>query len=221
MDIKRNMNNRPLTYVGSDHEQQQVLTPNVIPLGQNAHTIEPEGDDNETNRMQKRLAVARQHAWSRWQKEYVHGLMELHKINKGGGEVPQLGEIVLIVGEERNCGKRMKGRILRYVNGKDGVIRGAIILHKGNYIERPIQLLCPLEIRSPLNFVLPTLLIVVNCCRSERACREQARKQIPAYMYVGENLDFAFTLALTTRWLSAPHVPYRPIYTVTNCIIKQ
>ena len=42
----------------------------------------------------------------------------------------------------------MKGKVVRYVTGKDGVIRGVILLHKGNYMERPIQLVCPLEIGS-------------------------------------------------------------------------
>ena len=95
----------------------------------------------------KRLDLARKHAWQRWQKEYVHGLMEFHRITKGCDKVPQLGEVVLIIGEETNRGKWMNGRVLRYVKGKDGVIRGAIVLHKGNHIERPIHLLCPLEIR--------------------------------------------------------------------------
>ena len=69
-------------------------------------------------------------------------------MNKGCEEVPQIGDVVLIVGEERNIGKWMKGRVVRHVEGKDGVIRGTILLHKGNRIERPIQLLCPLENRS-------------------------------------------------------------------------
>ena len=42
----------------------------------------------------------------------------------------------------------MKGKVIRHVQGKDGVVRGVILLHKGNHIERPIQLVCPLEIRS-------------------------------------------------------------------------
>ncbi len=33
------------------------------------------------------------------------------------------------------------------VKGKDGMIRGVIVLHKGNYLERLVQLVCPLEIR--------------------------------------------------------------------------
>ena len=152
LDIERNLNNRPLTYIEGDQSDQQVLTPNVILWGQNAYTIESEGDfdEEQTSRMQKRLGLARQHAWSRWQREYVHGLMEFHRINKGQNDVPQVGEVVLVVGEEKNRGLWMKARVLRHVKGKDGVIRGAILLHKGNHIERPIQLLCPLEIRSPL-----------------------------------------------------------------------
>lgn len=34
------------------------------------------------------------------------------------------------------------------MKGKDGLIRGVVVLHKDNYLERPVQLVCPLEIRS-------------------------------------------------------------------------
>ena len=36
--------------------------------------------------------------------------------------------------------------MLRQVRGKDGVVRGVVLLHKGHTIERPLQLICPLEI---------------------------------------------------------------------------
>ena len=149
MDIARHLNNRPLTYVESNNEDEQILTPNILLWGQNAHAFEePNGDEDEITRVKKRLELARQHAWSRWRNEYVHGLMEFHKINRGQTEVPQLGEVVLILGEEKNRGRWMRGKVLRHVTGKDGVIRGVILLHKGNHIERPIQLVCSLEIRS-------------------------------------------------------------------------
>ena len=149
MDIVRHLNNRPLTYVESNNEDEQILTPNILLWGQNAHAFEePNGDEDEITRVKKRLELARQHAWSRWRNEYVHGLMEFHKINRGQTEVPQLGEVVLILGEEKNRGRWMRGKVLRHVTGKDGVIRGVILLHKGNHIERPIQLVCSLEIRS-------------------------------------------------------------------------
>jgi hypothetical protein len=50
--------------------------------------------------------------------------------------------------DEKNRERWMKGKVVNYVNVKDGVIRGVIVLHKGNYSERPVQLVCPLEIRS-------------------------------------------------------------------------
>ena len=54
----------------------------------------------------------------------MHGLMEFHRINKGNNEVPHIGEVVLIVSEEKNRAKWMKGKVIRHVEGKDGVVRG-------------------------------------------------------------------------------------------------
>ena len=41
-----------------------------------------------------------------------------------------------------------KEKVSRLIRGKDGVVRGVILLHKGHTIERPLQLVCPLEIRG-------------------------------------------------------------------------
>ena len=39
----------------------------------------------------------------------------------------------------------MKGKVIKQAKGKDEVVRGVIVLHKGNHLERPIELICPLE----------------------------------------------------------------------------
>ncbi len=149
MDIERHLNNRPLTYIESDGGEPQVLTPNTILWGDDSHILEDrEQDEIEVTKMQKRLNAARQHAWNRWHKEYIHSLMESHRIVKGDGQLPRIGEIVLVLGEEKNRGLWKKGKVLRLILGKDGVVRGVVLLHKGHEIERPIQLVCPLEIRS-------------------------------------------------------------------------
>jgi hypothetical protein len=71
-DILPTSNRSPLTYVESDHGEEEILTPNVILWGQNAYTFKPdELDEDETSWVQKRLELARQHAWSRWRKEYT------------------------------------------------------------------------------------------------------------------------------------------------------
>ena len=83
-----------------------------------------------------------------WKKEYIHSLMESHRIQRERSKVPELGEVVIVVGDEKNRGKWKKGKVVNHVTGKDGVVRGVLIQYKEHIIERLLQLVCPLEIRS-------------------------------------------------------------------------
>ena len=106
VDIERQMNNRPLTHLESQGGEEQVLTPNVLMWGQNAHEIEEIGEDgDEVSKLHKRLKEAKQHAWKRWKHEYIHSLLESHRVNRKTGPVPDIGKIVLIVGNEKNRAK--------------------------------------------------------------------------------------------------------------------
>ena len=78
MDIERYLNNRPLTYVESELSEDRVLTPNIVMWGQNSHTFDE--DLEEVGKFEKRLSLVRQHVWTRWKKEYIHSLMESHRI---------------------------------------------------------------------------------------------------------------------------------------------
>ena len=118
-------------------------------LGGNVHTIEEiEENTDELTAMNKRLVNAKQHAWQRWKREYVHALMEVHRSRANGGRVPEVGDILLIIGDSKNRGEWKKGRVQRLVKGRDGVVRGVVLLHNGRRIERPLQLVCPLEIKA-------------------------------------------------------------------------
>ena len=55
------------------------------------------------------------------------------------GSTPKVGEIVLIIGDEKNCGEWKKGKVVCLIQGKDGVIRGVTLLHKGHIIDPPLQ----------------------------------------------------------------------------------
>ena len=85
--------------------------------------------------------------------------MESHRINKGTDRHPEIGEIVLLVGDEKNRGEWKKGKVTKLIRGRDGVIRGVKLLHKGHHLERPLSLVCPLEIkaatRTVVNDVVP------------------------------------------------------------------
>ena len=78
MDIERNLNNRPLTYVEAEREEEAVLTPNMILWERDLYVVkDTEGSDAEKlTRMAKRLENAKANAWKRWKREYVHSLME-------------------------------------------------------------------------------------------------------------------------------------------------
>ena len=100
MDIERHLNNRPFTYVESEGGDKEVLTPNSIMWGQQSHILEDsEEEKEELVKFHRRLVKAGQHAWIRLPKEYIHGLMESHRINQNTTPSPKVGEIVLIVDE--------------------------------------------------------------------------------------------------------------------------
>ena len=47
IDIEKHLNNCPLTYLESDRGEEQVLTPNVLMWGQNAHQVEETKEDGD------------------------------------------------------------------------------------------------------------------------------------------------------------------------------
>ena len=106
-------------------------------------------------RMAKRLENTKANAWKRRESEYVHSLMESHRLNKETGTIPQVGEIVLTIGDEKNRGEWRKGKVVRLIKGKDDVVRGVTLLHKRHTIDRPLQLVCPLKIRAVENVDQP------------------------------------------------------------------
>ena len=47
----------------------------------------------------------------------------------------------------------MKGKVEKLIKGKDNVVRGVILRHKGHLIKRPLQAVCPLEIHSDVDVI--------------------------------------------------------------------
>ena len=157
MHIERNLNNRPLRYVEAEGEEEAVLTPHMILWGRDVYAVEDaEGSDAEKlTRMAKRLENAKANAWKRWKREYVHSLMESHRLNKETGTIPQVGEIVLIIGDEKNRREWRKGKVVRLIKGKDDVVRGVTLLHKRHTYDQSLQIVCPVEIRAVENVDQP------------------------------------------------------------------
>lgn len=83
----------------------------------------------------------RQHVWQRWKRGYFHGLTESHHIRRGARNYQEDEEVVLIVREEKNRGEWKKGLIL--------VLSGVVLQQKGHTTERPLNLVCSLDIKGP------------------------------------------------------------------------
>ena len=76
--------------------------------------------------------------------------MESHRIKRSVRNYPEVREVVLIEGEEKNKGEWKKGLILRHIRGQEDVVRGAVLRHKGHTTERPLNLVCSLENKGPV-----------------------------------------------------------------------
>ena len=82
--------------------------------------------------------------------EYVRALRERHDVTKRKQYHPELGEVVLVVGASKNKHEWHHGLVCEHLKGKDGVCRGVRLIVKNKIWERPLQLTCPLEIKSTM-----------------------------------------------------------------------
>ena len=158
LDVECFMNERPLTYVG-DESDQQVLTPNLLIRDSPGQFLEEDLDKmNYTDerilvtKRWKYLQRTREHLRKRWQQEYLHALQERHTHNSDQHqEIPQQGSVVLITDSFDN--KKPKwtlGKVTDIIRGKDSVIRGLKVKCGSGYtVERPLQLVRDLEISTP------------------------------------------------------------------------
>ena len=148
LEVEINMNNRTLTYV-EDDIQFNVLTPNSMILGRDVRQIDDTAIDETENwtKRQRYVNRCKENAWKRWRNEYLVALREKHNLNhKNKTKRIEVGDIVMIKGESKNRGNWKIGKISDIYPGKDGIVRAVQIRCGGKFLERPVQLLYPLEL---------------------------------------------------------------------------
>ena len=150
LDVEICMNNRPLSYLEDDIEFP-ILTPNSFVLQQSNVVPELEGhhiEDGDLRKRAKYLRNIKNHLWSRWQREYLTSLRQHYQTNhRSVTGHPKEGDIVLIKGEEKNRNKWKIGKVTKLIRGKDKVVRGVKLQCDKAILERPIQLIYPLELK--------------------------------------------------------------------------
>ena len=148
LDVEICMNNRPLGYLEDDVELP-VLTPNCFLLQRPNDLPENHPHLEENRDLRKRakfLQRVKDSLWNRWTREYLTSLRERHRLLKAKEEKhPSEGDIVLIKGEDKNRNRWKMGRVTRLIHGRDQVVRGVQLKTPTGTVERPIQLVYPME----------------------------------------------------------------------------
>lgn len=128
LDVETTLNNRPLGYVDYDYTKP-ILTPNLLVLGdQNATTDDAVDSDEEADvkKQLKRITTFKERVWRRWTNEYLKPLREKHNLkHKSKDANLQVGDVVIIKGDEKNRAHWKTGIVVELFTGRDGVIRPA------------------------------------------------------------------------------------------------
>ena len=151
LDVECTMNNHPLCYQGEEFEEQ-VITPNVLLRGKSAIVLEedlekaPSG--SQLTRRMILLKRSKEQLCKRWMREYLQALEERqYKFGKDAVDVPKVGAVVLLKEDTKNKAYWKLGRVMGNICGKDKVVRGLKVkLGNGHVLERPLQLVCNLEV---------------------------------------------------------------------------
>ena len=149
LDIEKILNNRPLTYIEEEIDYP-ILTPNSLILGRDVSFPDAAPHESESETIMKRhkyIRRCKEALWKRWKHEYLVALREKHNLkNKDKTFKINVGDVVLIKGEEKNRGHWKIGIVNHLYSGKDNIIRVAQLRIGKKLIDRPIQLLYPLEL---------------------------------------------------------------------------
>ena len=139
----------PLTYI-EEGINYPILTPNSLILGRDVNFPNAAPHESESETMKKRhkyIKRCKEALWKRRKHEYLVYLREKRNLkHKDKTFKINVGDVVMIKGEDKNRG-HWKIDILNHLYiGKDNIIRVAQLRIGMKLIDRPIQLLYPLEL---------------------------------------------------------------------------
>ena len=145
-DIEASLNQRPLTYTGSDAMNPQPITPAHLALGRPLQVLPLITSTQEVNigRRYKHLQMLLSHFWKRWTSEYLPTLGQRRRwtVQK---KAPKIGDICLISEDKTARPTWPLGRVIETISGKDGIVRTFRLKTAKGMVTRPIQKLHLLE----------------------------------------------------------------------------
>ena len=146
MEIEHCVNSRPLTFVSSDPDDREALTPNHFLLGASSGEIRFGRCDAQTLNSKKHWQTAQHFAdvfWRRWLKEFLPALNELKKWCTSN-EPLKIGDVILVLEENIMRNHWKKGVITRTLPGPDNEIRVVEVRTANGSLIRPDRKIIPL-----------------------------------------------------------------------------
>ena len=157
VEVEAVLNDRPLTHLSSATGDLEPLTPShllcgrrIVPLPHPNVTDEEISDPDYHSADQLRSKIDRQglllqHFQSRWKKEYLTSLREVHRTTGTTEQTVKTGDVVQI---HDDCPRNQwrLGVVEEVVKGKDGFIRSVTLRTTSGRTNRPIARLYPLEV---------------------------------------------------------------------------
>ena len=149
-EAERVVNDRPLTYVGDDPSDPEVLTPAKLLLLR-SNTCLPMGefvaDDHYATRWWRRAQHVANCFWKRWMREYVQALQErpcwqLVRANL------RVGDVVLVRDMTAPRGQWPLGLVTGVEPSRDGLVRAVQLRSRGKRVRRPVTQVVNLEART-------------------------------------------------------------------------
>ena len=190
IEVEGTLNSRPLTYLGSNLDEQP-LTPSHLVCGRRLSTLPyPENDykdddDDSLTRRQLYLNFLLSHFKNRWKSEYLTSLREFHNLKRktSRNNAPQVGDVVLIH-DDCSRSKWKTGIIEQLIVGNDKEVRGVKLRSRTNsgkpsYLQRPIQKVYPLEVTcNKVKEPEPRVPVGIKENRPQRKAKSQAKNLI-------------------------------------------
>ncbi|XP_043241080.1 uncharacterized protein LOC122391342 [Amphibalanus amphitrite] len=141
------VNSRPLTYVSSEDDGLEALTPNHLLLGYRTVCLPPgvfSDRDTSSRRLWRQTQALADQFWARWLREYVPSLICRQKWTRETRNLAR-GDLVLLVEENMPRGRWPLGRVVEVMPGPDGRVRSARVRVHGGEVHRPVRRICVLE----------------------------------------------------------------------------
>ena len=152
VEIEAIINDRPLTYFPEQDTSYNLITPARLMFGTNLRRMPYLGTGRRKEDVPEEIPSRRariiedqiQAIWKAWKREYV-AMLQTRKGSWGRVHVPEMGQIVLIMDQDRHRRDWSLGKVEELFFSRDNRIRSVRVKTERGELVRAIQSLVPLE----------------------------------------------------------------------------